>query len=133
MDSIRRSVAVALVAATLALAGCGGGSAAPGRTLPAPADPATPKLALTAQNIAFAQAEAGVAANTAFILLLDNRDSVPHNVSLYRDQASGSRAFEGAVVSGPGSRWYAVPALAPGTYVFVCDVHPNMTGRLTAS
>jgi plastocyanin len=26
-----------------------------------------------------------------------------------------------------------VPALAPGTYRFVCDVHPSMTGRLVAT
>ena len=45
----------------------------------------------------------------------------------------GERRFEGAVFSGPATRWYAVPALAPGTYRFVCDVHPSMTGRLVAS
>jgi plastocyanin len=28
---------------------------------------------------------------------------------------------------------YDVPALAAGTYGFVCSVHPNMTGTLTAS
>jgi plastocyanin len=27
---------------------------------------------------------------------------------------------------------YQVPALPPGTYQFVCSVHPNMTGTLTA-
>ena len=114
----------------LALAGCGGG-AVPAQTLPVPPEPGTPKLAITAENVAFAQTQVGIAANTPFILVLDNRDTVPHNVSISRD--GGSRTFEGAIFSGPVSRWYLVPALAPGTYVFVCDVHPNMTGRLTAS
>jgi plastocyanin len=124
------SRAALALAVALALAGCGGG-AVPAQTLPAPADPGTPKLAITAENVAFAQTEVGVAANTAFILALDNRDAVPLNVSISRD--GGERRFEGAVFSGPGSRWYAVPALAAGTYTFVCDVHPNMTGRLIAS
>ena len=26
---------------------------------------------------------------------------------------------------------YSVPALAAGTYTFICIVHPNMTGTLT--
>ena len=30
-----------------------------------------------------------------------------------------------------GETTYAVPALAAGTYPFVCTVHPNMTGTLT--
>lgn len=133
MRAIRRPIGAALAAATLALAGCGGGTAVPAQTLPVPADPNTAKLAITAENIGFAQAEVGVAANAGFVLTLENRDAVPHNVSLFRDQASGQKVFEGAVVNGPASRWYAVPALAPGTYVFICDVHPNMTGKLIAS
>jgi len=126
-----RLCAAVLAAATLALAGCGGGGAMPAQTLPVPAEPNTPKLAITAENIAFAQTEVGVSGNTAFILVLDNRDAVPHNISISR--GGGERQFEGAVFSGPGSRWYAVPPLATGTYVFVCDVHPNMTGKLVAS
>jgi hypothetical protein len=124
-------VATCVVAVTLALAGCGGGEAVPAQTLPVPVEPATPKLALTAENIAWVQTEAGVAADIAFVLVLDNRDAVPHNVSISRD--GGERRFEGAVFGGPAARWYAVPALGPGTYVFACDVHPTMTGRLVVA
>jgi len=41
--------------------------------------------------------------------------------------------FEGVLFSGPATRWYPVPALAPGTYQFKCDLHANMTGSLVAS
>ena len=27
---------------------------------------------------------------------------------------------------------YAVPALAAGTYPFICEVHPDMKGTITA-
>ena len=33
---------------------------------------------------------------------------------------------------GVATRDYQVPALAAGEYTFVCTVHPNMTGTLTA-
>jgi len=36
-------------------------------------------------------------------------------------------------VTGPTTKDYAVGPLAAGTYTFVCTVHPNMTGTLTAS
>ena len=39
---------------------------------------------------------------------------------------------KGEIFAGVGQRDYAVPALAAGTYQFLCTVHPNMTGTLTA-
>ena len=39
--------------------------------------------------------------------------------------------FKGEIVTGPVVVDYAVPALAAGTYPFVCTVHPNMIGTLT--
>jgi plastocyanin len=35
-------------------------------------------------------------------------------------------------VTGPTKVDYQIPALAPGTYTFICDVHPTtMTGTIT--
>ena len=42
-------------------------------------------------------------------------------------------ALEGVVFSGPATRWYPMPSLAAGIWVFKCDVHPEMNGRLNAS
>ena len=36
----------------------------------------------------------------------------------------------GQVVTGVTVAKYDVPALAAGTYPFMCTVHPNMTGTL---
>ena len=39
--------------------------------------------------------------------------------------------FRGEIFSS-GSKVYDVPALEAGTYFFRCDVHPDMTGTITA-
>ncbi|MEA2607483.1 MAG: hypothetical protein QOI00_2240, partial [Chloroflexota bacterium] len=44
---------------------------------------------------------------------------------------TGASVFKGAIVTGPAKVSYQVPALAAGSYRFLCDVHPTMTGTLT--
>lgn len=101
---------------------------APGEAPPPPAD--VPSIALAADQSRFLSASLSAPAGTRFTLRFDNREAVPHNVSI----REGSRSlFTGATFAGPAARNYAVPALAAGTYQFVCDVHPTtMTGTLTA-
>ena len=66
----------------------------------------------------------------AFVLEFANNDpGIPHNVEI--KNASGASMFKGQIITGPAKMSYQVPALAAGTYMFVCDVHPNMTGTLT--
>jgi plastocyanin len=45
--------------------------------------------------------------------------------------AAGGSVFKGEIVSGKQAT-YQVPALAAGTYTFICEVHPNMKGTITA-
>jgi cytochrome c oxidase subunit II len=103
----------------------------------APAPPpsgqaAGPALQVSALNIAYEQTDLEAPAGAPFSIDFDNKDNgVPHNVSIHKDSATGQELFKGEVFSGPGKRTYAVPALAAGTYAFVCSVHPNMTGTLT--
>jgi plastocyanin len=135
MRAATRSIAIAVAVVALAVAGCGGGALGGdklgGDAPPASLDPDSPRLA--ASGIAFDTAELTVPANRGFVLVFENREAVTHNVSIYVDEARQDRRFEGVLFSGPATRWYPVPALAPGAYVFVCDVHPNMTGSLVAS
>lgn len=134
MRTVRRSIGtcIAGVVAAVALAGCGGGAVA-AQVPPGSGDPAGTWVALKAREIAFDQAAVSVGANQPFTVVFENRDAVPHNVSIFAGESGGERRFEGAVFTGPATRWYAVPALAAGTYRFVCDVHPSMTGRLVAT
>ena len=121
-----------LLGIAILAAACGGGGGGLGYdTAPASLDPNSPQL--TANSIAFDRGQLTVPANAPFVLVFENRDSVSHNVSIAQASAGGERVFEGVLFSGPATRWYPVPALAPGTYQFKCDLHANMTGSLVAS
>ncbi len=125
-----RSATLVVAALALAVAGCGGSAIANAHP-PASFDPQSPKLA--AQAIAFDTPVLAVPADRPFTLVFENRENVSHNVSIYADSTRRDRRFEGVVFSGPATQWYPVPALAPGMYLFTCDVHPIMNGSLVAS
>jgi plastocyanin len=118
-----------ILGVVLVVAACSGTALGFDRA-PASLAPDSPKLA--ADGIAFDRARLEVPANVAFVLVFENREAVSHNVSIYADAAHSDRRFEGVLFGGPATRWYPIPALAPGSYVFVCDLHPNMTGTLVA-
>jgi plastocyanin len=106
----------------------GPASASPDPNGSSPPNGAT--LHISAQNIQFDTDHLGAPAGQSFVLEFDNNDpGIPHNVEI-RD-ASGASVFKGQIVTGPTNVSYQVPALAAGSYLFVCDVHPTMTGTLT--
>ena len=123
------SAAAVLVLAAAGLAACGS-SALGLDSPPASLDPTSPHLA--AVDVAFDQETLVVPADRPFVLVFENRDSLQHNVSIFADAALQQRRFEGVLFAGPATRWYPVPALAAGKYVFVCDLHPNMRGIVEA-
>jgi len=103
-------------------------SAAPGAT--ASSATAGAALHIAAQNVQFDTDHLEASAAQAFVLEFDNNDSgVPHNIEI-RD-ASGASVFKGQIITGPAKASYQVPALAAGSYMFLCDVHPTMTGTVT--
>ena len=88
-------------------------------------------VSIIASGIAFTTTSVTAPADAPFAIVFENQDdSVPHDVAI--DDASGTRVFEGETFPGVDVRDYNVPALAAGEYTFVCTVHPNMTGTLTA-
>jgi plastocyanin len=116
-------------------------SAPPPAAGPASAPPITPNkpsssaptgavLHISALNIEFDTDHLEAPAGQAFVLEFDNNDpGTPHNVEI--KDANGTSMFKGQIITGLAKISYQVHALAAGSYMFVCDVHPTMTGTLT--
>ena len=88
-------------------------------------------IKLVAQQIEFDQTALSAPAGTPFNIEFLNDDAgVPHDVV---DQGQHRRrGLQGRVFPGVATKTYAVPALTAGQYTFMCTVHSNMTGTLTA-
>jgi plastocyanin len=129
--------------------GGGGGASSPAPASPAPGSPAPSgapsaapsdgsggavvQVTLTASGIAYDTDTLEVPANTPFQIVFTNNDAgIPHNVAIHKDSPTGELVWQGDIFNGVETRTYDVPALPAGTYGFVCTVHPNMTGTLTA-
>jgi plastocyanin len=90
------------------------------------AEPST----VVAQGIAFDTDTITLPADQPSTLTFDNRDTVPHNIAIYRDDSLSEALFQGELVTGETVQ-YEVPPLPAGEYYFQCDVHPNMNGTVT--
>ena len=110
-------------------ASAGGSSASPSAAPPSSGSAGT-TLKLVAANVAFDQTQLQAPAGQPFHIALTNNDTgVQHNVQI--KAADGSEKFKGALITGPSTMTYDVPALSAGSYTFSCVVHPTMTGTLT--
>jgi len=104
-------------------AGAGGGGATGG--------PVT--VNITAQNLAFNIRQITASAGVEVTVVLNNQDTVPHNVSFYTNRGASSAIFKGELVTGPTTitERFTSPS-SPGNYFFRCDAHPDtMTGTFT--
>ena len=104
---------------------------------PAPPDgggaPAEASIAAV-PSLAFDTDTLSLPADTPVSLTFDNQEAgVPHNVSIYADDAYTQPEFQGEVVTGPVTTPYDVPPLGAGTHYFRCDVHPEMTGTVSVT
>jgi plastocyanin len=127
----RLTLAFGLVALAAVLAACSGASAAPATSDPsaAPAAPAGDAVTIVAKDMKFQPADVAVTADKPLSVVFDNQDGAPHNIAI--SDASGAPVFKGEIVSATKVT-YAVPAMGAGTYTFICEVHPDMKGVITA-
>jgi plastocyanin len=89
---------------------------------------------IVAEGTAFDTDELHLPAETPTTLTLDNRDSAPHNVSIYEDDtASGEPLFTFAAFTGPAVEPFPVRPILEGEYYFRCDVHPTMEGTVVVA
>jgi plastocyanin len=123
---------LALATVALTAAACSSTNADSG-TPAAPAGPTDPNApVVVAKDLRFTTPEVTVTAGRPLELSFDNEDGAPHNVAIYTDSSAGTAVFQGQVFSGSATRVYEVPALAAGSYLFRCDVHPDMQGTIVA-
>jgi plastocyanin len=97
--------------------------------------PAGTTVEVTAADFAFEPLCLAAPADTAFTIVMDNRDTgVPHNVAVYTDASASDALFVGDLVPGPIVERYDVDALPAGEYVFRCDAHPTqMVGTFVSA
>lgn len=110
-------------------------SAAPSASV-APSSSAAPSgdlavVDIAASGVLFDTDTLTAPADQAFQIAFANDDAgIPHNVEI--KDAGGAVLFAGDVFNGVETRTYDVPALAAGSYQFLCIVHPTtMVGTLT--
>jgi plastocyanin len=121
----------------LALAGlaaltvaCSGGGASPVPSTPSSPGASGDTITVVAKDLVFQPTSLEIDADTPTEIVLDNQEAAPHNIAI--KDAAGATLFKGEIVSSKQVT-NAVPALAAGSYTFWCEVHPEMTGTLTAA
>ena len=122
---------VALAVIATACSGGGGTTSSPAASAPAASASAGAGdgIVVVAKDIKFSPTSITAPADEAFQIVLDNQDSAPHNIAI--KDAAGAEVFKGEIVS-QTQVTNDIPALAAGSYTFWCEVHPEMTGTLTA-
>ena len=123
----RLILSLSLAALAIVSAACSSGSAAaptPPASIPADA------IAVVAKDLAFQPTEVAAPADQPFTIVLDNQEDIPHNIAI--KDSTGAVVFKGEIIN-KGQEVNAIPALAAGSYPFLCEVHPDMTGTITAS
>jgi|SRR5688572_6905170 plastocyanin len=122
----RLTLILGLGALAAVLAACSGSSAGTA----APAGSVDPNaIVVTAKDLTFSPTEVSAPADTPFEIVLDNQESAPHNIKI--SDSTGAEVFKGEIVTNQKVT-YQVPALAAGAYPFICEVHPDMKGTVTA-
>ena len=124
----RLTLTLGLLALAATLAACSGASANPATPAAPAGSPSGDTVSVVAKDITFTTPAVSAPAGKAFTIAFDNQDGAPHNIVI--SDPSGAQVFKGEIVASQKVD-YQVPALAAGTYSFLCEVHPDMKGTIT--
>ena len=125
---MRRAIlALGGLALAATIAACGTATGADPSGPPPSIDGNVTKVSAT--GMAFDQDQVLAPAGKPFSVTFDNAaGTAPHNVAI--KDPSGKEVFNGDIVDPGKATTYAVPALAAGTYSFVCSLHSDMRGTI---
>ncbi len=134
--ALRRGALITLILVVAsALAACSGGDDASEPADGGAGGTATVEdgaVEISAADLAFDVATIEAPAGEDFTITLVNDDSAVHNISIYTEEG-GEVLAEGPFIDPEQTGTTDVSALEPGTYFFVCDLHPEMNGTLIVS
>lgn len=126
------SVLALVVLAVLAVAGAGISGVAAGEREFHPHEGHGQEVHITAHEIKFSTDSITVHAGGEVFMEFDNEDEgTYHNVAIYDGEGpEAAPVFNGRGIAGVRKQTYEFEAPEAGSYVFVCDFHPNMKGTL---
>lgn len=91
-----------------------------------PSAPGRTEVTVTAKNMAFDVECLQVEPGTLVVTFVNEDKGVPHNFNLKGEGATD-------LTTGPDEQVLTLDLPEPGTYGFVCDPHPNMTGAVVVA
>ncbi|WP_418961247.1 cupredoxin domain-containing protein [Streptomyces tritici] len=109
----------------IALAGCSS-SGGPALTSPSPSTPSSTSVngaRIVIKDFRFEPTDLTAAPGAKVSVV--NEDSAPHTVT-----AEAANAFDTSTIEGGRTATFIAPPTV-GTYRYLCDIHPSMTGTLT--
>jgi plastocyanin len=135
--ALRRGATLSLsLGLAIALAACGGGDDSPAtsaggdNTGGGTVAVVDGNVDLSANDLEFDANVIEAPAGEEFTITFTNMESQPHNVAVDTEEG-GDEIVTGEVITGPDeTTTITVPALEPGEYYFLCDVHPDMNGTI---
>jgi len=135
--ALRRGATLSLsLGLAVALAACGGGDESPAasaggdNTGGGTVAVVDGNVDLSANDLQFDASVIEAPAGEEFTITFTNMESQPHNVAVDMEEG-GEEIVTGEVITGPdATTTITVPALEPGEYYFLCDVHPDMNGTI---
>jgi len=87
-------------------------------------------VSISAADMAFDVDSMTANAGGPIVVTFTNNDTVPHNFSVYTEDG-GDAIATGDIINQGQTDEIDLGELEPGTYYFVCDLHPEMNGTLT--